>query len=175
MEEEEINKLLDSYKNKRSMNKLSAKELVAIMEFLKDKLKNEKGNWVLENRKNIKIYNAYLILGIKKFYTVYKRRIKTNKGLENYIENIEKHERLKWWRTFNKERKKYREERGKYSVSDIQLKLKENTNIRDFLKDFKELKKKYLKGNNAELLELISKINTGYSKSTLRNYFFDCD
>jgi hypothetical protein len=156
MTDKEIISLIQSNRGNRIPFKYcKIMELRYIFNFFERNLKTKKGNWSknkVEDFEN-KIGLPYGIeWQLECFYEAYSKRIKpvlTFKPLFEYKPDL------------------------RYENFNGKLELKEDVEIKDFLEALKEIKKKYLKGSDEKLFKILDNaIKTGYTKETLRNYYY---
>lgn len=157
------------FKKEKKYVHISVKGLCCLMDYFKTNFKTNKGNLSINKAKEFKeqYFNDFYIYSfmnqLTEFYNAYSKRKKEDKTFNKLINRLF----VSLQKSSDKE----------YSFWDdsSQIELKKDSNINDFLADLKTIKKKYLKGKDSTFLSIISKINTGYTKSTLRKYYYDSD
>jgi len=143
--------------------KKSVLELQQIMTFLKQELKIK--NWSINYLDNFLEKNKIQISTLKFFYKEYSKRKKRLKTFEKLLSRYELREEKKIEKFMKTKIDSY---------IKIELIHKSQSEVTKFLKELKNIKIKYLVGKDNDFIEIISKnINTGYSKSTLRNYYYN--
>ncbi|MDP3946507.1 MAG: hypothetical protein Q8Q51_11495 [Lutibacter sp.] len=139
--------------------RISVKEMCEIMDFLKQKIRNKNGSWT--------IYN------FKKFAFEYKIHGVVLAGHSIYL-GYEYSKRKHPIKGFEDASHKYFESFFKIKKKNTTIKLKNKKDLNIFLEDLILLKRKHLDTSNETLIELVSNnIHTGYTKSTLLNYFYE--
>lgn len=145
--------------------KMSILQLNQIMIFIQLELKNKKKNWSISLLEIFLEKNKIQIFTIELFYKEYSHRKKHIKTFENLLIRYKSREKVK----FEKFIKTNIDPLGK-----IELINKSQSVVNEFLKELKLIKGKYLIGKDDDFIEIISKnIKTGYTQSTLRNYYYN--
>ncbi len=159
-----ISYLIDRNSNQRKYNKLSVIELCYIRDFIMNNFTTERGNWSMKKVDDFcEIYEwrvHFILSNVRSFYKEYSKRKKVVKKIENFIAKLTKHERILTDK--------------RHGFNKKTLSLKPDKDIKVFLSAMKDFKQKYFVGSDDILIEILAlKIKTGYSKSTLRNYYYN--
>lgn len=166
MNEQDIISSLRTSNGANPFKRNSVKELCYIMEFLKRKIKNQKGNWskqeFLKLAEELNLNEYHVEYNIELFYLQYSTRKKPIKTFELFLNSFQ-NTRIKSYKKFNR----------KY-IDDKKLYIKDPKYLKDFLFEIKKVKNNYLSGEDNFIIDLIFKnIETFCTKKTLRNYYSD--
>lgn len=155
-DKEIINLILSNKGSRLPYKQCSILELRHIFNYFERNLKTVKGNWSKNKVEKLeeKIGLSHGIeWQLEHFYTAYSKRIKPVKSFKPLFE--------------------YKEDVRFRNQYIAKLEIKDDLNIKDFLAAIKEVKKKYLKGSDEKLINILDKhFTTGYTKETLRNYYY---